>query len=249
MHIIAKKNRLAVLAFGIVALALILQAPRAASAFAVPERLEYSIWWGIIKAGNSVLEIKQNGDDEMQIVSTTKSSKFLSMFYKVNDRIEVNMEKGTFLPYDYYINLREGKRRKEKKVNFERDQGKIVIDHIDDKNTEEFDVEGNVYDPLSAFYLVRTMDVEVGKSQYIRVFDNGKLYDVEVQVLRKEKLKLPHGTYDTIVIKPVLKSEGIFMRKGDVLIWVTDDENKVPVKVESKVKVGKIHVEISGGDY
>jgi hypothetical protein len=93
------------------------------------------------------------------------------------------------------------------------------------------------------------MDLEVGKSQFLRVFDNGKIYDVEVKVLKKEKITIPAGTFDTIIIKPILKSEGIFMRKGDVLIWLTDDEKKVPVKIESKVKIGGINVVLKKGKW
>jgi hypothetical protein len=249
MRIIANRIFLGVLAFCCFVSLLFLLPLSSASAFQVPERLEYSIWWGIVKAGNSTLEISDNGDDTLKIVSRVKSSAFLSIFYKVEDLIELTVDDDTYVPYDYYINLREGKHRRERRVTYDRESGKITLDDLKNKNTQEFEMDGEVYDPLSAFYMVRTMDLEVGKSESLRVFDNGKLYDVEVQVLKKETVHLPHGTFDTIKIKPVLMSEGIFVRKGDVFIWVTDDEKKIPVKVESKVKVGSIHVELKGGTY
>lgn len=220
-----------------------------ASAFEVPERLEYSIWWEFIKAGNSVLEIGKGEEDTFKIISTAWSSTFVSMFYKVEDRIEVNVDGSTYLPYDYYLTLREGRHRKERQVTYYQKEGKIILDNVHDMKVEEFEVEGGVYDPLSAFYAVRTMDLEVGKSQFVRVFDNGKLYDVEVQVLKKEKITIPAGTFDTIKVKPLLKSEGIFMRKGDVYIWLTDDEKKVPVKIESEVKIGAINAVLKGGKW
>jgi hypothetical protein len=118
MPIIAKKKsaRAWLVAIGIVLLFL---APvPGASAFEVPERLEYSIWWEFIKAGNSILEIGKGEEDTLKIVSTTWSSKFVSIFYKVEDRIEVNVDSSTYLPYDYYLKLREGRHMKERQITY-----------------------------------------------------------------------------------------------------------------------------------
>ncbi len=81
------------------------------------------------------------------------------------------------------------------------------------------------------------------------VFDSRKLWNVEVQVLRREKIKTKLGEFDTIVIKPLMKSEGIFNRKGDVYIWLTDDKKRVPVKLESKVAIGSITATLTGGTF
>jgi len=72
---------------------------------------------------------------------------------------------------------------------------------------------------------------------------------VEVQVLRREKVKTKLGEFDTVVIKPLMKSEGIFNRKGDVYIWLTDDKKRIPVKLESKVAIGSITATLVGGRY
>jgi len=220
-----------------------------AQAFSVPERLEYSIRWEFVHAGNSSLEITEEEDGRARIVSTARSSDFLSVFYKVDDRIEVTAESATLLPFVYHLNLREGRHRKNRVVTYKRDEEKIVLNNIHDNDLREFDDEGAVYDPITAFYRLRQMEMEVGKSLFIRVFDNGKLYDVEVQVLKKEKVTVPAGTFDAIMVKPLLKSEGIFMRKGDVYIWLTDDERKIPVKMKSRVKVGAINAVLTGGAY
>jgi hypothetical protein len=223
--------------------------PSGAPAFAVPERLEYSIRWEFIHAGNSVLEIAPEGGKTLKIVSRAWSSKFLSIFYKVEDRIEVLVEESSYLPFRYRLDLREGRHRKDREVLYLREMGKIVLNNRHKDEIKEFDAQGAVYDPISAFYWIREMDLEVGRPLFVRVFDNGKLYDVEVQVLKKERVSVPAGTFDTVMVKPILKSEGIFMRKGDVYIWLTDDERKVPVKMKSKVKVGAINAVLVGGVY
>lgn len=185
----------------------------------------------------------------MKIVSRAWSSKFLSVFYKVEDSIEVLVDNSSYLPFIYRLDLREGRHRKDREVLYLREMGKIVLNNRHKDEIKEFDAEGAIYDPISAFYRVRDMDMEVGNPLFVRVFDNGKLYDVEVQVLKKEKVRVPAGTFDTVVVKPILKSEGIFMRKGDVYIWLTDDARKIPVKMKSKVKVGDINAVLVGGTY
>lgn len=148
------------------------------------------------------------------------------------------------LPTNYHIRTREGRHRKDKEIIFDRSSGKAVyIDHLEDEK-KEAEVPHGVHDPLSSFYLVRTMDLEVGESVYVPVFDSKRLWNVEVQVLRKEKVEVDAGTYDTIVIKPLMKSEGIFSSKGDIHIWLTDDERRMPVLLRSEVAVGSIDAEL-----
>jgi len=112
-----------------------------------------------------------------------------------------------------------------------------------------FDVPDFVFDPISGFYYLRTLRLEVGKSVYVTVFDSKKVWNVEVQVLRREKITLPIGAFDTIVIKPLMKSEGIFYRKGDIIIWLTDDIKRIPVMVQTKVKIGSIVATLVGGSF
>ena len=107
---------------------------------------------------------------------------------------------------------------------------------------------GSCFDRLlSAFFALSNRNLTVGTSEYLDIFDNKKLYHTEVQILRKEKVSVPAGEFNTIVIKPLLKSEGIFVRKGDMYIWLTDDERKLPVIVKSKIKVGHFTAKLKKG--
>ncbi len=68
-------------------------------------------------------------------------------------------------------------------------------------------------------------------------------------MLRKEKVGVPAGEFDTIVVKPLMKSEGIFSRKGEIYIWLTDDERRIPVMLKTKVKIGSVNATLVGGTY
>ena len=101
--------------------------------------------------------------------------------------------------------------------------------------------EPALWDVISAFYYVRTQPLIVGQTVYLNVFDSNKFLTVEVNVLAKEKVSLSDGReVDTVKIRPVLKSDGIFQKKGDILIWLTDDTKRTPVRVETEVPVGKV---------
>lgn len=226
---------------------------QAAFTFNIPEKLEYDLTWTGIKAGTSTLEIAESGDN-IKIISTAKSAKWVSVFYTVDDRIESILKKttsGQFVgqPYNYRIKLREGKHRRDKEVSFNHDAAKIAYRNHLTNEEKEFDLPSDIMDPLSSFYFIRMQDLTVGKPVYVTIFDSKKIYKVEVQVLRKEKIELSTGTVDTILIKPILKSEGVFHRKGDIYIWLTDDKKRIPVKMKSKVPVGSVTATLTKGAY
>jgi hypothetical protein len=82
---------------------------------------------------------------------------------------------------------------------------------------------------------------------FIDIFDSEKLYKAEVRVLKKEVLETPAGKFNTVLIKPIVKSEGIFFGKGDILIWLTDDSRRIPVKLKTKIPFGSVKAILVGG--
>jgi hypothetical protein len=227
--------------------------PSYAASSNVPEKFIYDLTWTGIKAGTASLELINNGD-KIKIISTAQSAKWVSVFYTVDDRVESILIKTPSLPLtgqpaNYRLKIREGRHRKDKEVIFNLSNSKAVyINHLENEK-KEFDVPAFVFDPISSFYYLRTLRLVVGKSVYVTIFDSKKVWNVEVQVLRREKVTLPIGTFDTIVIKPLMKSEGIFYRKGDIYIWLTDDIKHIPVKLQTKVAVGNITATLIQGNY
>ena len=224
-----------------------------ASSFQAPEEFIYDLTWAGIKAGTASMELR-NDDGRTRIISTAQSAKWISVFYTVDDRVvsvvsEDSNRSSPGLPLSYRLRLREGKHRKDKEVIFDRERNKAkYIDHLS-KEYKEVDVPPMVFDPISSFFYLRSLRLVVGEPVYITIFDSKKVYDVEVQVLRREQVTVPWGTFDTIVVKPLMKSEGIFYRKGEIFIWLTDDARHIPVKMQSKVKIGSITASLVGGNF
>jgi hypothetical protein len=224
-----------------------------AYALKIQERLEYDLTWMGILAGKATLEVADTGHNIL-FKSRAISSPVVSVFYKVEDTAVSSLRKARHktLPgilYNYRVKQSEGRHRKDREVIFDLKKGKAThIDHLENKR-EEFEIGKNTMDALTCFFYVRFLPLEVGKPVYAQIFDNKKYYRLEVQVLKREEIITPLGAFNTILIKPILLTEGLFQRKGDVLIWLTDDERRLPVLLQTKVKIGSIKATLTGGQY
>jgi len=240
-------DMLLLLAAGVVVLS-----PLSANALTIPEKLVYDLTWTGINAGTATQEIL-NDNGTVKIISTAHSADWLSTFFVVDDRIESVMASAhpnlLGLPKSYRMKIKEGKTRRDKEILF--DHAKRTALYIDHLNGEKknMDITEKTLDTLSSFYFIRSQKLEVGKSIFISVFDSKRLWNTEVQVLRKERLKTKLGSFDTIVVKPLMQSEGIFEKRGDMFIWLTDDKKLVPVKMKTKVPIGSITATLVGGNF
>ncbi len=216
----------------------------------------YDIKWMGIKAGQARLEFTEMGET-LRIVSLAKSAGWLSAFYKVDDRVESLVVKrpdplsgkAVWTAKRYRLKIREGRHRRHKEVVFDAEKGvALCIDYLK-KVKRSVPVAGNALDPLSGFFLLRRMPIEVSRPLQVVIFDSQRIWDVRVDVLRREETKTPLGRFRTVVIKPNLKSEGIFNRKGDIYIYLSDDDRHIPVRIKTKVAVGYIDAVLVGGDF
>ncbi len=98
-----------------------------------------------------------------------------------------------------------------------------------------------VQDAASMMYFFRAFDLKVGQKLESDVFVSKKVWKLEVEVLGKEKVKVPAGTFDTLKIKPKVSLNGQAQKKGEMTIWVTDDDRKIPVKMQSEIPLGTVN--------
>jgi len=221
--------------------------PAASLPFDVGEKLEFGLSWMGIPAGTTILHVRDkktiDGKEAFHIESTSWSNRFVSTFYKVDDRIECYMDAKDLTGIKMKIKQREGRHKNDKEILF--NQTERRAEYIKNGSKSMHEVPNNIRDSLSSFYFLRTMDLEVGKDVIIDTFASGKLYKVTVEVLKKERLMLKLGTFNTIKVRPKLKHNDVFMNKGDVYIWLTDDEEKIPIQIKSEIVIGSIKAELT----
>lgn len=214
-------------------------------AFGVGERLVFSVGWEFINAGTAVMEIpemvKLDGRKCYHIISTAKSNKVFSVFFKVDDRVESFMDARGLYSLRYDKTLREGSFKADVSMVFDQENHLAIYD----AGTDTFDVPQYAQDVLSAFYFVRTQELIVGQSLFVDNHTDKKNYPLEVRVLRREKVKVAAGEFECLVVEPILQTPGIFEQKGSLKVWLTDDEKKMPVLMKSKVVIGSIVTELT----
>jgi hypothetical protein len=207
------------------------------------EKLTYRISMLGIPVGNAELEAKQE-QGEVRITLHIQSNPAASQLYPVDDSVETRHIGGNFILSR--IRQSEGSFRGDRGFTlFLREKSVFWIDRLKNRSLQEPLPNSAVVDILSGLYYLRNQPLEVGKSVVLEIFDSNRYAPTTVAVLRKEHLTLPGlREVDTLVIHPELKTEGVFRRTGEIMIWLTDDEKRVPVKVETRISLGKVTAEL-----
>ena len=207
----------------------------------VGEKLTFSIDYGFYRAGTATMAVvgteEVNGGLCYHIKTEAKSNKFISTFYKVRDSVSSYIDVEGIFSRRFEKILREGKYKSDRFVDFYHDR-LIALNTTEKYAIKEIPLY--TQDILSSLYLLRTFDLEVGKDEIIDVYADGKVYPLKIIVHTIEKVKVPAGKFECFKVEPVLKSEGIFRQKGRLILWLTNDEFKLPVKMASKVIIGYI---------
>ncbi|NOT34232.1 MAG: DUF3108 domain-containing protein [Candidatus Eisenbacteria bacterium] len=215
--------------------------PAVPTPFRVGESLKFSVQYGFIKAGTAWLEVPsirdQAGRPAFQLVARAESNGFFSRFYKVRNRIESVWDSTGHFSYRYSEQRREGGHRASNAIAFDYAKQQAVY-----QDGQTFPIPPEVQDALSSFYYTRTQPLPLGGSLFFDYHASRKSVPMEVRVIGRERVKTPAGEFDCIAIEPLLKAGGIFKNKGRLVIWITDDERRMPVLMRSKVTVGSISV-------
>ncbi len=215
------------------------------TAFGVGERLVFDVNYGFITAGGAVLEIPVldsiAGRGCYRVEFRVNSLPSFSWIYRVEDRYVTYIDEQTIAPWKFEQHIREGSYSRDFIAEF--DQRKLVA-----KTSEgSYPVPQYVHDILSAFYYARTIDygpLKAGDQVLLSNFYKDKTYDLVVRVLGRQQLEVAAGTFNTVVIEPLVKEGGLIKTEGRIVVWLTDDDRKIPIRVNTKVVIGSIDTEL-----
>lgn len=214
------------------------------AAFKAGEKLVFSVSWSdIVKAGTATLSVPGvkvfNGHKVYHIVSTASSGPQVSAFFYTRDRIDVYLDAVDYTIWKSEKHLVEGTYKNDEVIYFNPPNRTAT------RGVATMRTLAEPRDALGGFYYIRSLDLPVGGEIALNYADGKISKPIVIKVLRKEQVTVPAGTFDTIVIEPVLEeTEGIFKQEGRIWIWVTDDEKKMPVILKSKIAIGNIEVKL-----
>ncbi len=222
--------------------------------FSPGEELVFSVKYEFIKLATGIFRIskneKINNRETILITSDAFTLPFYDSFYKVRDKIFSYVDAKSLISYKHIKIQREGNKKINEVVIYDYPNNKVKIfytkysDNESKHREEEVKIDKYVFDPFTALYYLRTKQLEVNKVITIPVSSSEDIYDLQVRVLKREKVKVPAGEFDCFMVRPVLLKEGIFLHKGDMDVWLTADEYKIPVKMKSKIVIGSIKADL-----
>lgn len=208
------------------------------------ERLVFRLKWSFIPAGEAVLEVLPietlNGEQTFHFVMTAKTNAFVDAFYKVRDRIDAYTDIDMTHTVLYRKKQHEGSTKRDVVVTFDWQENEAQYT-TDKEKRDPIAIQPGSFDPLSIFYRARLFDPAENDEIEHPVTDGKKCVIGKARIVKREKLKLSSGTYDTYLLEPDLKHiGGVFKKskKAKIKLWVTADSRRIPVKIKSKVAVG-----------
>ena len=206
----------------------------------IDEELQYSANFRFINAGEANLRAKYFKDNKVQISTTINSNRFLSRFYAINDSIN------SIYTHDFKLD------RIFKKIS-QGDYQKTFVSSIDSRNRE---VKTNsnidrfrydIYDPIGLIYLLRSVDIKNISNMRFSIIDNGKVMDIGIDVYFNHTIVVAGSEFSCVKFVPYsIRDEKLFKNEGIMSVWITDDEDRVPIKIEQLTNIGTMTLELKG---
>lgn len=210
-------------------------------AFKEGEKLTFDVKYGFVTAGVAVMAVprirKISGRDVYNITFGVNSVPSFDWIYKVRDHYETYLDVAGLFPWRFEQHIREGSYSRDFSAFFDQRNGKAKT------SGGEYKIPKYVNDIVSALYYARTLNFSKLKTgDYIQLqnFYKDSVYTLDVKYLGKEQTTVPAGTFNCIVVEPIIKKGGLFKSEGSIYVWLTDDDLRIPIKVKTKVVIGSI---------
>lgn len=226
-------------------------------AFSEGEELTFRVSFGFLNAAEAKMLIQPNIEtkNERPTYKIDVLGQTLGVFklFKVNDNWGSYLDTTKIIPYESYRHIEEGSYRKHERVTFDHKNKNAHVRLYDRENkevidTKDYSIPPNVQDIVSGFYLLRTMELKKlkkGDIVSIKGFFDKEIYNLRLVYGGKASIDTKMGKMETFIFSPIMPKNKLFRGEQPVTVWVTDDENKIPVKIKAKLLVGSLDMDIT----
>jgi hypothetical protein len=219
-------------------------------AFKSGESLRYKMSYsGFLRAGTAVLEVEEkdyNGKKVFYTKGTGWTSGMIKWFFEVDDLYESYFDKDTIKPYLFKRKINEGGYKKHRITSFNYQSNKAYVQDFTNQKDSSIAFT-NVQDMLSSFYYLRnteTKNLKKGDEIDLDMFLDSKIYPFKLRFLGREVIRTKFGKVKSLIFRPLVESGRIFKAQESVTIWITDDANKIPIKMKADLAVGSLRAEL-----
>jgi hypothetical protein len=223
--------------------------------FRVGEKVVHDVSWAKFNAGGMSFEVKPyaqvNGRSSYQFQMRIWSNSFFSSIFSVDDKLVTLVDFETLIPSVFTLHVQHTNELREARWLFDREKRQAT--YWEKKATQsdgerqkriQWSVPDYAQNVYSAVYYLRNFTWEVGKENTFYVADDGENLLFKAKAVRKEHITTEIGEFDAIVIKPQIELKGIAKPVGDIFMWLSDDDRKFLLRMESKIKIGTFVTEI-----
>ena len=224
------------------------------SAFEPGEWLKFRMHYGWLNASYATLHLKSDNIDGMpvyHVVGKGKTTGFASVFFKVDDTYESYFDKKDGKPYRFIRKINEGGYTKDYDIRFNHQNDTAILNDKKNKKKFNFKLQDSIQDLISAFYYLRNNydpdDLVVGESIGLKMlYDDDGIFNFRLKYLGTEILKTKYGKIECYKFRPLVQSGRVFKEEESLSLWVSTDENRIPIRIKADLAVGSIKADLDG---
>ena len=218
------------------------------------EWLKFKVKYGFLNASEATLSLKEvnyNGEKAFHAVGKGATTGLARIFFKVDDTYESYFGANDGSPLHFVRNIYEGGYTKHLKMYFKHNSQKVKIDNIETGSSTDVQIPIGIQDVISGFYSLRQHPSinNIQKGQEISmdmIFDDDEIFKFKLKFLGRERIKTKFGSINTLIFRPLVQDGRVFKEQESLTLWITDDKNKIPVRIKASLRVGALVADLDG---
>ncbi len=220
-------------------------------AYTSGEWFKFRIHYGFFNASYATLEVdnkRLNGKKVYHLKGRGKSTGLLHLFFKVDDRYESYIDQKTGEPYRFIRDIDEGGHTKDIQIDFDHKAKKAIIHDKKHQEKTTMDIKPGTQDMVSSFYHLRNLvdpqALKAGDEFVLPMFFDKENYDFKMKFLEREVIKTKFGKINALKFRPYVQSGRVFKEEESLTVWISDDANKIPLRIQAKLAVGSLTADL-----
>jgi hypothetical protein len=211
------------------------------------EWFKFRIHYGPITAGYATLKVDAavlQNKEVYHVQGEGLTTGITKLLFNVEDYYQSYIDRELNIPYRFIRKINEGGYTKNLEIDFNHDTQKAIITNHKHNTVMEVSLEKNVQDMVSSFYFLRntldTQNLQEGDVFDMNMFFDRGNYKFRLKFLGRETLKTTFGKVSTMIFRPYVESGRIFEEEESLTVWVTDDDNKMPILIKADLVIGSL---------
>jgi hypothetical protein len=220
-------------------------------AYNVGEWFKFRVHYGFVNAGYATLEVKDaviNNKKTFHVIGKGYTTGMSRFFFKVDDLYESYIDKESGNPYQFVRKINEGGYTKNQEGFFNQVANKVLIKDYKHHSEKNFVIPKNTQDILSAFYYLRNYPsidkINPGETIAIDMFFDEETTKFKLKFIGRDDITTKFGTVSCMVFKPYVQSGRVFKEQESLTVWISDDDNRLPVRIKAELAVGSIKADL-----